>query len=315
MNLRNIAVVAVLVTEFGIAAPPEVPPQSKPAAPGKGILSVDFCYSKGSGVFVQRTGQGRPEQWSTSKSVVYPALSPSGSTLAITLETNSKTNISGSRYLALLENPGAQPKIIFGTPDHHCYRPIWSPDGEKIMFNNHRDRSWGVSVINKDGSGYRDIIYPGKDNDLIGTACWGPDGKSLFAYDFHNLYWVDLNGTLIKKIPFADLALEVSSSGSTFSLSPDGSRMLMAVSVDLPDMDKFEFPVDVIFLLDLQTSKVTRLSPGGALASCPAWMPDGKSFLFHGDGSLKVGVYLMELGSKRPVLLVPGGSNPTVRSR
>jgi len=313
--MRFLILGSMLVAVASGGVPASGPPQSKTPATEQVVLPVDFSYSTGSGIFIQRAGQKRPEQWSTKKELVYPALSPSGSTIAVTLETRSKTKMSGGRFIALLENPGAQPKVIFGTENHHCYGPLWSPDGGMLMFNNLRDGKWGVSVINKDGSGYQEVIFPDKGEHFINAACWGVDGRTLFACDFKNLYQVDLSGKLVRKIPFAYLSLEVRAGGASFSLSPDGSRLLMAISVELPDMDKFEFPVDVIYMLDFSTGKATRLTPDGALASSPAWLPDGNAFLFHGDGSLRAGVYRMELESRRPVLLQPGASYPSVRSK
>jgi TolB protein len=311
MALKRTIIASSILAALYFFSPPAGNPQLKTIDSSNATLTVDFCYSKKNGIFVQRAGQVLPVRWRAEKSDTFPALSPSGKMLAFTLGTKSKVNMAGSRFIVIQEGPGAKPRIVYGTENHHCFKPTWSPDGKMLLFNNLKDM-WGVSVINIDGSGYRDIIFPNTQNGMIDVACWSSDGRSIFASDFVFLYIVDLNGKIIKKIAFKELALDVRSSGATFSLSPDGNRLLMAVTVELPDMDQFEFPVDVIYMLDLRANKATRISPKGVLASSPVWLPDGKSFLFYGSGKFKEGIYRMEIESSRSNLIIPGASNPSV---
>ena len=104
-------------------------------------------------------------------------------------------------------------------------------------------------------------------------------------------------------------------SSATFSMSPDGNRLLCGVPVELSDMSEFDGAVPVTYLLDLTKMKSIRLSPKGVIASSPVWLPDGKSFLFHGDGRIKEGIYRMNIESKQISMIVPGADTASLSTK
>ena len=302
----------IILTIIGTATFPLFSLQSRQNH-AQGIqLPVSICFSKGTGIFVWQPGQIQPLRWMSAKDITFPSIAPSGQAIAYTHSIESKIQKSGSRYIEIQDGPSSAPRRIYGTPEHHCYHPVWSPNGELIMFNKLDDTRWGISIIDKAGSDYWDIIFPKNAHDDIWVGCWANDSKSLFALDFKNIYQIGIKGAVIQTISFKDLSLDIRSSDSTCSLSPDGNNLLLAISVELPDMDRFEFPVDVVYLLNLKTRKTTRLSPKGVLASSPIWLPDGKSFVFHGEGGIKSGIYRMDISSNQVKQIIAGASDPSL---
>lgn len=275
-------------------------------------LSADLCFTRGHQILVWKAGQKAPTVWSTNPNLTHPALSPSGNSLAVTLLESSKTEKSGSRYLAILDGPGAKPRIIYGTPNHHCYKPLWSPDGTRLIFNNLKQDHWGVSILNRDGSGYRDVIFPSQGPASFEAACWSADGKSIWVFDMKSLRHVDLDGKELERKPFSDLGIEVMAGGATFSASSDGMELLCAVAVEAPDLSRFEFPVEVMYRVQLSPWKATRVSPNGVMATHPHWLPDGNAFLCHLVGKTREGIYRVDLGSKKTTLLVGNASEPSL---
>lgn len=181
-----------------------------------------------------------------------------------------------------------------------------------VAFNNLRNNKWGISVVQCDGTGARDVLFP--ENQLSGVQVvdWAKDGRSLYGIDFDFLYQVALDGTMLKKTPVKDLGLEVISSGGSYSLSPDGGRLLLDLDSEFPDVEDEGYPGSVIFLLDLSTGKSRRLTPNGMLASQPAWLPDGNSFLFRAAGKgVKQGVYRMTLGTGKFELVEVDAKDPS----
>lgn len=278
----------------------------------KTALSVAVCFTKGSRVYVRQPGNPQAIEWTSSKELTSPALSPSGKAVAFTQSVPSKTQLPGSRYIAVVDSPKERPRVIYGTPDHHCYAPVWSPDGEMVAFNNLQNHQWGISIVKKDGTGARDVLFMGTHLSGVHVVDWAKDGHSLYGIDFDFLYQVDLDGTLLKKTPVKELGLEVISSGGSFSLNPDGNRLLLGILSEFPDVEDEGYPGSVVFLLDFTTGKVRRLTPNGMLASQPAWLPDGNSFLFRAAGKkVKQGVYRMTLDSGQCDLITADAKDPS----
>jgi len=120
MKSSNHQVGIALCVIVGIAAPPAASQQPKPSKKTNAIFPVDFCYSKGKVIFVQKAGQQQSEQWISNKNASYPSLSPAGDTIAFTMSTESKTQLllrvphetnigpipsSRSKYQYAVENP------------------------------------------------------------------------------------------------------------------------------------------------------------------------------------------------------------------
>ena len=144
-----------------------------------------------------------------------------------------------------------------------------SPSGENILMVE-EEFQWGesnhkqLSVIHKDGSGYR-ILYQVDEQDVfyLDHPIWVNDSLILFLTrgkerdftgDFNNPYLVDLDGNL-KIIPI---------SCSHYDAHPFGEKILCATEG---------------YIIDLEGKIVQELP----LRGHGVWHPDGKRFLMTAD--------------------------------
>lgn len=76
-----------------------------------------------------------------------------------------------------------------------------------------------------------------------------------------------------------------------------------------------EGPPSGVFLLQMASGEMKRITPKGFNASSPAWLPDGKEFLFSAFDvkTSKSSLYRAPAdGSAAPALLLKGADCPTV---
>src|SRR6185369_7450755 len=58
-------------------------------------------------------------------------------------------------------------------------RPIWTPDGKKVVFGSDREPAWGIYEQPADGSALAVRLTTAKDKDEQYAESWSPDGKTL----------------------------------------------------------------------------------------------------------------------------------------
>ena len=150
--------------------------------------------------------------------------------------------------------------------------PDWSPDGGRIVF----DRSFScpdpltlctaIWVVNADGSGERRLTpqTPG-----IGelSPTWSPDGRRI-AYvrsddrsETSDLYLMNADGSAKRRLTHVRDAEEP-------AWSPDGKRIALSHDGD-------------IFVLDLDSGSLQRLTKTPLIESYPDWSPDGKRIAYE----------------------------------
>jgi Tol biopolymer transport system component len=131
---------------------------------GRSILQIN---SNGTGL-TQLVASERGQLSNTT-----PAWSPSGDLLAYA----SAPQIGGQHDL-LIVNPAQRSEpvnLTVGEGDN--LHPAWSPDGQQIAFESNRTGNWDVWVVNRDGTGLRNLTANSLAND--GNPAWSPDGGSI----------------------------------------------------------------------------------------------------------------------------------------
>ena len=230
-------------------------------------------------------------------------LSPDGTTIAYT-EPESRPR-AHRRYIGFLDlTTGATRHLaILGA---NSYRPLWSPDGTRILFKRWSGDHFDIAVAALDGSGFRALTR--SLPDPVESGCWSADGASVWVYDRARLHRITLDGRVLDQVPIATLNSRAWSSGWTCSAHADGQRILWGIF-------SWEGESSAVLLYDTRTRSTTRVSPPGFSGADPAWGPDGTTLYFTGTHGTEHGVYRMDLGVDAATLVAPDGYNVSVSRR
>jgi len=185
-----------------------------------------------------------------------PAISPDGNKLAYTLSDSAGNR---SIWIADMENK-SQGKLQVSSNNY--YQAMWSADGGAIAFNIFNSKNlWKIGVIKTDNSGYVMLDSASKINVYAPT--WKNE-KEIIGQDLTKLYTFDLAGKLIDTKLIADLIGKEFSiaSSNRFFYTKDGAKLIFnAGNTDI--LDGLTGPSEAVYVLDLASKKVTRISPKG----------------------------------------------------
>ena len=123
-------------------------------------------------VLVDREGRQEPLNLPAAQ-YVSPRLSPDGTTLAIQSEDDAD-----AIWTYDLTDEGQIQQLTF---DGVNYRPIWTPDGERITFASDRDDNGAMSLYwqRADGSGTAERLTTAEEGTAHWPGSWSPDGQVL----------------------------------------------------------------------------------------------------------------------------------------
>lgn len=270
-------------------------------------LPVALAYSDTNGIWVRRAGAVTAERWATAKQLFDAHLSPDGSRLSATLYEDGLRDYGSRRAIAIVEGKGSAPKRVPNIPGDQNYGPQWSPDGQWLLFQ-HMDEHWMAAVAHADGTGYREFAGV----DAWGTW-WAHDSKSIYVYNSSQVVHLSLDGRVLSRQRLEEALGQVEAhSGMVFSVSADGGRLLFEACQDVLDVKTEDFPPPLVFLKDLATGVIERVSPKGIPAEGPAWLPDGKTFVFASWNGKTRDIYLGRADGAAAILLKRNASGPSV---
>lgn len=251
--------------------------------PGAGKFSQLYAVSASGGNEIRVT--------SNSEGHASPALSPDGARIAFHSLRDEGYNIylMDVRGVPPVDSNAACLERRLGHTDRH---PAWSPDGTKIAFISERDGSPGLYLfdLNDDDDNGRAVsrLLPQVTVAPESRPSWSPDGAQL-------TFAAPRNGT-------GDLGIytvKISEGSGKLDLvcltnhpaqdtmpvwSPDGARLAFRSDRD----GAFD-----IYVLDLETQAVLRLTQDGANNSPYAWSPDGAQIAFTSTRGDNLDVYAM----------------------
>ncbi len=277
---------------------------------GLRIASLLSAAAFASGIAGAQTGL-RSGDWLKLRSVSAVRLSPDGSRAAYVVENNDGAGRPYGQIWIMTLADGQTARI--GGDTEPSGDPVWSPDGQYIVYSGRVGDKRGLVAARADGTGARLVAETvGTNAPLPGastTPSWSPDGKRIAFVSAtpgpetadatgdpvvitRYLYKPDAGEGMTRFNDNRRLHLFVAdvASGRVEQLtdgvfyehsvdwSPDGSELLYLTNRD-EDHDEF-FNYDV-YALRLADKSIRRISATESNEYHPHWSPDGRSIVFQ----------------------------------
>lgn len=242
-----------------------------------------------------------------------PDISPDGTRLAF---THSAGKDGPEREIAVADVATGNVTIFKNQiPSDNCYRAIWSPDGTQLLFNIYTDNDWHLGIVKADGTGFRYFKKTVTKGNSVYSACWTPDGRSLYVQDLSKIIQLGTDGAELKSWTLdAFIPKSSFSSASRLAVSPDGGTLLMDVEMDeIVKRKDWDGPPPALWTLDLTTQKTTRLTPKGFFAWGGCWLSAGEIiFAGQANGEKDASLNRMTLPGKERKVLIKKANSPNV---
>ncbi len=223
-----------------------------------------------SGIWIMNANGSRLRQLNRKRYLGDPAWSPDGEWIAYTWFPHGQMMESD---LWLLRSDGSEDRRLTELEGEES-EPDWSPDGTQIIFDFCLYDERRIMVLDVAGGEIRPFPVPDADRYRDGEPRWSPDGtRVLLTSDRdgrevgRNLYVVNRDGSGLTQ-----LTRFTGSHVSCFepTWSPDGTMVAFRANpeaeVGSDALRRFE-----IFVLDLATGDMRRLTDNQVLDESPCW--------------------------------------------
>ncbi len=178
----------------------------------------------------------------------------------------------------IFESTGTNTRQTFSPNDDNSM-PIWSPDGQHIVYSALRDGKWGLYRKLSDGRGAAELLF---ESDLVkAPMSWAPDGQRLVfgALDPQTKgdLWVltlESSGGTVTGEP--ELFVSTPADETHGQVSPDGRWL--AYASNQTDASQYEIYVRP-FPTGVGTWQISDQDRGGG--SSPRWKRDGTEIFYR----------------------------------
>lgn len=233
-----------------------------------------------------------------------PAISPDGNKLAYTLSDSAGHR---SIWIADMENK-SQGQLVVN--NNNYYQAVWSADGNTIAFNIfNKQNLWKIGIIKADNSGFVMLDSASKINVYAPT--WKNE-REIIGHDLTNLYTFDLSGKVTDTKPIAGLIGKdfTIASSNRFFYTKDGKKIVFNVGNN-DALDGLTGPAEAVYVLDLASKKVERLSPKGVNVPYVFVTADDRIFYSGAEKPFtNPKIYITDLDGNNKIV-VDKGTNPT----
>jgi len=194
-----------------------------------------------------------------------------GGSLRIALMTNHDPNFALDAYEISSMNSDGSIVPLTSNSFANLY-PVWSPDGQKIVFASDRDGPLNIYVMNQDGSNTVRLTTTAAPNgDRF--AAWSPDGARIVFESNRTgsteIYSMNADGSNVVRLT------NNAAGDNAPHFSPDGTRIVFVTNRDAPDPNppygKWE-----VYVMNSDGSSQTRLTTDAALAELPSFFSNNR---------------------------------------
>ena len=247
-----------------------------------------------------------------------PALSPKGDKIAFLSDKSGYFDI----YLMSAIDGKIISKLVSGqqTPnleELHWLRAglSWSPDSKFVVFAAKAGAQDALHIVNVKK---RKIVKELKfDLDGIFTPSWSPTSNEIAFMGVQNgegdIYVYNLKTKKLRKLThdvFSDLQPNWSPDGKKIAFVSDRGDMTKMDEIP-PDFKIFreDFSQKDIYVIDVASGEITRITDTSGLESSPVFSPDGKKLAYTSDqcGISNIYVHDIETGINYPITNVVTG--------
>jgi TolB protein len=291
LRLLAVPLLALAAVVLGCLAPASGSLRAAQVLPLGDSLGGKILFVKDGNLWVWADGRAR--QMTTGETWRQPQWSPDGIEIAYVYRATNFSeifimNADGSNNRRLTNG---QASTL--SDNDWVFRPTWSPNGAQIAYVSDSDTyNPVVWLMNRDGSGKKQLLGVTDFQDAADALSWSPDGKRLAVTAFGH------DPSQIVLVETARAAVQPVTSSPKGALdpawSPDGATLAYAVR-ESGRMDirarRLEGPAEV---------EVSR----GGLARAPAWSPDGRHLAYISSRGGGFELYAVDVGGD--------GGQPTI---
>jgi TolB protein len=156
------------------------------------------------------------------------------------------------------------------------------------------NQRYQLLVADMDGENMRVIM---ESRQPIMSPSWSPDGQWIAYVSFENR----ASAVFVQRVRTGERRQVSARAGinGAPAFSPDGTKLALVLSGSSGNLD--------IYVLDLATQGLTRLTEDAAIDTEPAWSPDGRSLYFTSDRAGGPQIYrVSSQGGEQPKRLTFG---------